>query len=293
MDFLHIILPILIGALIGYCTNYIAIKMLFRPHKAVFIGKWQLPFTPGVIPQNQGRLANAVGDAISGQLLTKEAMTQSIEKGLTENKAVSEFVDSICDGDLCILDVVLEKKVSEELLDKISGIISKDIIRKVMQMDLKDVISSIGNDAMQAFVNGHPMIALFLNQDMKDAIYEKLASAAYDHLEDRGTEVLKGFVKDYIRELIERPVSEMFPGDDDRNRARVMLNDMIKGLALKYGTALLNQLDVKEIVRKRIEEMDVDELERLVLSVMKHELSMVINLGAVIGAVIGIINIFI
>ena len=31
MDLLHILLPIALCALIGYCTNYIAIKMLFRP----------------------------------------------------------------------------------------------------------------------------------------------------------------------------------------------------------------------------------------------------------------------
>lgn len=46
MELIHIILPILLGALIGYCTNYIAIKMLFHPKKEVYIGKWKLPFTP-------------------------------------------------------------------------------------------------------------------------------------------------------------------------------------------------------------------------------------------------------
>jgi uncharacterized membrane protein YheB (UPF0754 family) len=39
--------------------------------------------------------------------------------------------------------------------------------------------------------------------------------------------------------------------------------------------------------------MDVLEVEELVLSIMKKELNSVVNLGAVIGFVIGIINIFI
>ena len=51
MSVLHIILPIIVGGIIGYCTNYIAIKMMFRPHKAVYIGKFKLPFTPGIIPK--------------------------------------------------------------------------------------------------------------------------------------------------------------------------------------------------------------------------------------------------
>ena len=39
--------------------------------------------------------------------------------------------------------------------------------------------------------------------------------------------------------------------------------------------------------------MDVKELEKLCLSVMKKELNAVVNLGAVIGFIIGILNIFI
>ena len=56
MDILRILLPIAVGALIGYCTNYIAIKMLFHPRKPVkFMGK-VLPFTPGVIPKTSPEL---------------------------------------------------------------------------------------------------------------------------------------------------------------------------------------------------------------------------------------------
>ena len=39
--------------------------------------------------------------------------------------------------------------------------------------------------------------------------------------------------------------------------------------------------------------MDVMELENMVLSVMKKELNTIVNLGALIGFVIGILNIFI
>ena len=39
MKLYQIILPVLIGALIGYCTNFVAIKMLFLPRRALHIGK--------------------------------------------------------------------------------------------------------------------------------------------------------------------------------------------------------------------------------------------------------------
>ena len=52
-------------------------------------------------------------------------------------------------------------------------------------------------------------------------------------------------------------------------------------------------MKVKEIIEEKINDMNVRELEDLVMTVMKNELQTIVNLGAVIGAVIGIINIFI
>ena len=69
---LNMIAGPLVGALIGYCTNYIAVKMLFRPLKPVKIGNYTLPFTPGIIPKGKSRLAKAMGQAIGDTLLTKE-----------------------------------------------------------------------------------------------------------------------------------------------------------------------------------------------------------------------------
>ena len=56
---------------------------------------------------------------------------------------------------------------------------------------------------------------------------------------------------------------------------------------------VLETIHVSEIVEQKINEMEVEELERLVLSVMKHELRTIVNLGALIGFVIGILNVFI
>ncbi|MCW6035517.1 DUF445 family protein [Spirulina subsalsa FACHB-351] len=67
---LRITLPPIAGGIIGYFTNDIAIQMLFRPYKAIALGKYRLPFTPGLIPRNQERLARRVSDTIMNSLLT-------------------------------------------------------------------------------------------------------------------------------------------------------------------------------------------------------------------------------
>ncbi len=66
--------PPLAGLVIGYFTNDIAIKMLFRPYRAYRIFGWRIPFTPGLIPQNQPRLARQIAKTIMGSLLTPEEL---------------------------------------------------------------------------------------------------------------------------------------------------------------------------------------------------------------------------
>ncbi|MEO0356010.1 MAG: DUF445 family protein, partial [Cyanobacteria bacterium P01_A01_bin.3] len=81
------VIPPLAGLVIGYFTNDIAIKMLFRPYRAYYLGKFQLPFTPGLIPQNQSRLAQKISDAIMGSLLTPEEL-QKLARRLLEPERV-------------------------------------------------------------------------------------------------------------------------------------------------------------------------------------------------------------
>ncbi|MHB9151067.1 MAG: DUF445 family protein [Spirochaetales bacterium] len=66
------IIPPLVGAIIGYFTNWLAIKMLFRPLKPIYLGKMKLPFTPGILPRERLRLTDSVGETVSRELLTAE-----------------------------------------------------------------------------------------------------------------------------------------------------------------------------------------------------------------------------
>lgn len=77
--------PPIIGGVIGYCTNDIAIKMLFRPYRPLYLGKQRLPFTPGLIPSNQSRLARRISDTIMGSLLTPEEL-QKLARRLLETE---------------------------------------------------------------------------------------------------------------------------------------------------------------------------------------------------------------
>ena len=75
---LSLILRPLLGGVIGYITNDIAIRMLFRPHKEKYIFGIHVPFTPGIIPKERGRIAAALGESICNNLLNPEVMERSL-----------------------------------------------------------------------------------------------------------------------------------------------------------------------------------------------------------------------
>jgi uncharacterized membrane protein YheB (UPF0754 family) len=84
--------PPILGGVIGYFTNDLAIKMLFRPYKARYVLGRRLPFTPGLIPSNQERLAQRVANAIMGSLLTPEEL-QNLTAKLLETDRVQQAIE--------------------------------------------------------------------------------------------------------------------------------------------------------------------------------------------------------
>jgi uncharacterized membrane protein YheB (UPF0754 family) len=114
--------PPVAGAVVGYFTNDVAIKMLFRPYTAKYIGKYQVPFTPGLIPSNQGRLATRISDTIMGSLLTPSEL-QNIAKRLLQVERVQAAIT-------WLLQLALEqiKVDKEQKTVKVLASILKDLL---------------------------------------------------------------------------------------------------------------------------------------------------------------------
>ena len=85
----------IIGAVIGYCTNYIAVKMLFYPRKEIRIWGHRLPFTPGAIPKGKPRLAKAIGNIVANTLLTEEDIKEKILSPEIENAVVEKMTGAL------------------------------------------------------------------------------------------------------------------------------------------------------------------------------------------------------
>lgn len=108
--FILILFMVIVGALIGGVTNSLAIKMLFRPYRAYYIGKFKVPFTPGLIPKRRGELAEQLGKMVVDHLITPESLqkkvmneefqkdvtgwlTEELKPVFTSDKSVNEWLN--------------------------------------------------------------------------------------------------------------------------------------------------------------------------------------------------------
>ena len=296
MELLHIIMPVAIGSLIGYCTNYIAIKMLFLPRKEHYIGKWRVPFTPGVIPKNKSRIASAVGDAVSNKLLTNEDIVERIKQSGIKENLVSKVMKLVTQEDNSIRTIIEGAAPTldmEKATSNISDVVTDKILNGIQKIDMATIVSNMVQSNF-ADLLANPMLAMFGGGSIVNSICDKIASAITEYIDMHGYEVVYPMVKQEVDALLDDALLHHLQSlDIPEERFSGMIEDVIDRFIENQSSNLLNCLNVKAIVEEKINAMDVKELEELVLSIMKKELQSVINLGAVIGAVIGIINVFI
>lgn len=126
---IRFLILIVVGAMIGGVTNYFAIKMLFRPLRPIYLGKWRLPFTPGLIPKRHDEMAEKLGQVVVEHLLTAEGLTakfHDIQFQAELNTYVKQEVNRFFDREETLLDLAdsigienADQRVEKFVLDKL------------------------------------------------------------------------------------------------------------------------------------------------------------------------------
>lgn len=129
--------PPIVGGIIGYFTNDIAIKMLFRPYKPLYIGGRQVPFTPGLIPRNQERLAKRISDTIMGSLLTPDEM-QKLAKRLLETERVQAAIVWLLKLGLEQIQTDKEQKTAKVLASILQDLLGQSLPRLLKVLARRD-----------------------------------------------------------------------------------------------------------------------------------------------------------
>ncbi|RFB18427.1 DUF445 family protein [Bacillus sp. HNG] len=155
--FLMIVFMMVIGAIIGGVTNSLAIKMLFRPYKAIYIGGKRLPFTPGLIPKRRDELARQMGRTVVEHLLTPESLKnklrdesfvrtiegwaeEEVAKLLDTDKTFNEFAEHL---GIHNLDEVAEQKLINVIEKKYVSLLDEMGTREIGHIIPEELLSKI------------------------------------------------------------------------------------------------------------------------------------------------------
>ena len=296
MNVIEILAGPVIGAVIGYFTNYIAVKMLFRPLKPVKIGGKTLPFTPGIIPKGKARLAKALGKAVGERLLTGE----DIQKMLLSREMKDTVLDAVVKGIQEVqhsqdsLEDFLEQYMTSEDYEAMRGRLEEFITEKISQglenLDVGKIIAEEGAKEIKEKFQG-TMVSMFLKEDLIKSIAEPIGDKVGEYIRENGRDKIRPIVVGEIAAAESRPICQWFESIPlGEEKIRQLTEKIYIRLAEKKAGELSEKFHVDQIVEEKVNQMDVLEVEEVLLGIMKKELNTVVNLGAVIGFVIGLLN---
>ncbi len=198
MEAIFIISP-LIGSVIGYFTNWLAIKMLFRPLTEKRIFGIKIPLTPGVIPSRRDKLAESIGKAVGDVILTPEAFQRVIDDKRIHKK----------------LNKYLAEKIEVLQKDNRSG---KDILAKFLpasidKAQVQNQMKGISYEILEKFIETGILSDFLFNSELikqknlkklfKSQEYKKVKNKTISYLvENLKTDGIKDLVYKMLNSLI-------------------------------------------------------------------------------------------
>ena len=292
----EILIPPVIGGIIGYITNDIAIKMLFHPRKPIYIGKWQLPFTPGLIPKEKHRVAKSIGRVVSNQLLSPDTLTKALtspdmldklraalEKVVEDNRENEDTVDAtllrfapaeVVDMNVDSIKEKLKALICEKLENMHFGeMVSKHLLQKLNQ--------SLGG-AVKGFGFG------LLDESVINVLAGNIGDLLDKGLNDHSGEIVSTLVDTEADKLLCTRICDIVEKYEEK------IPGVIDWIVSTYVSVVENNLeqilkgvDLGKVVEEKIASFDVAQLEDMIFGIMNKELKAIVYLGALLGFLMG------
>ena len=314
MDWSYVIAPV-VGGVIGYSTNWLAIKMLFRPHTAKFLFGKRLPFTPGIIPKEKPRMATAIGGAISENLMSREVLEKNllseemldrIRTSITgffvrqqqNDETLHEFLlHYLSEDDIRNAVGSVKTELTGQLVDRMS---KSGLGEKIAEVAARHVTDKLRSDGLDLNLPGllarliGPRLWNKLADVLEIPIRKFLTKNINQLMEKNGAEMVGNLITNEVSAFEKTPMRELLSGKDEQIRqftesALTFYHTVIS----EHLPRILSAIDIPRIVEGRINEMSMDDTEKLILDLMDKELKAIVWLGALLGMIMGCVNIFI
>lgn len=296
----HYLIGPAVGAVIGYITNDIAIRMLFRPHEAKYFMGFHIPFTPGIIPKEKSRIAASIGKAVSENLMNREVLEKSLlsdEMLAKMGSAIDEFVTTQSNNDETIEQFASHYLTADDI-SAMRGNVTEGIV-KMITGKLQD--SQLGNNIAHmaiehAVEKTRNSVAGLFGADkfvagVAQPIERLLAKHINEILQNNSEQMVEGLVNDQSDQLMEMTMRQLVTGHNDQiAQIKNGIFNAYRVIITEHLPRILQDIDISTIIEQRINEMDMKEAEAIILDVMKKELRAIVWLGALLGSIMGTIN---
>ncbi len=298
MDYSSLLHP-LVGAVIGYITNWIAVKMLFKPSKAIYIGKFKLPFTPGIIPKNQERLAVGISTTIANSLLNEDILKENL---LSEDikEQISESIDNFLNSNetspVSLIDLINKTEHSEELnqtIDNLVTTITNSILSTIKEANLAQTISTEVEKAVEDYMEKN-LLTRIAKKPILSSLTENLEPQVNNYIETNGEKLIHDMVEKELTKYLNTSSLDLrdFIKNSNIDIKSIILSLYTSIISSKLSS-ILDTINITKVIENKIKSMDSKEIEKLVLSIISKELNALVSLGAIIGFILGLGNIFI
>lgn len=314
---LSFIIAPLVGGLIGYTTNYLAIRMLFYPHAAKYVFGIHVPFTPGIVPKEKGRIAKAIGGVISENLMNHEVLEQYLLSEAMVGKlrtAVDIFFETQKNNPETLGEFISHYLSEEEIKGIVVGIngnVGKQIQAKfsdskmgdrVSHIAMEHVINNLSKDDSEELLDqiiglpktvGRGILHTILST-LQEPAERMLSRNINSILQNNGEEIVTNLIGSELDSLLNTPVRQLLAGKDEQlHKVTNKIETMYRTVITEHLPHILETIDISKIVCDRINEMDVAEAEKLILQVMNKELKAIVWLGAALGFLMGWVNVIV
>lgn len=289
------------GLVIGAFTNWLAIKMMFRPHQPKYIFGMKIPFTPGLIPKERGRLAEAVGSSISENLMNREVLEKNllsedmltkIEEGydtfITKQKVNTESLRTFLGHFLSNDDLnKIQSDAGSELASQIhSRLADSNLGTMLAHAAVEHAISKMENSLLGIAFNAEQFLIL-----LQEPAEHLLSKHINQIISNNSEEIITNLIGQESDKLLDTPVCDLLRGHDEQlAQLRAILLEGYRQVISIHLPKILSTIDISRIIRDRINELDIEEGEKIILAVMDKELRAIVWLGALLGCIIGMVN---
>ncbi|QYR68261.1 DUF445 domain-containing protein [Fusobacterium animalis] len=162
----QLLIMIFISATIGWITNWVAIKMLFRPHKEINFGLFKIQ---GLIPKRRAEIGSGIANIIQNELISVKDVISNIDR-----EEFSKRLDSS-------IDKVLEKNLKAKVKEKfpVLQMFFTDRMSKDVSNTIKDIIMENQEKIFEIFSNYAEE-----NINFEVIISDKISNFSLDKLEE-------------------------------------------------------------------------------------------------------------